>query len=123
MNPDVEVDAPALCAAAGDTAELAAQVSSDAQDAPAAVTVPGWATADAAGEATASARRQAASIAADIAQAADQIIAAVVDYEAADQRAASRVRAGEDVAKPAAARGPRRRPRNALGPFIEDNPR
>lgn len=114
MNPDFEVDTQAVRDAAADTAELAAQVSSGATDPPEQVTVPRWATADAAAEATVAVRRQAATIAADIAEAADQIIAAVVDYEDADQRAASRMRATTPTPTP------RRRPRNALGPFIEE---
>jgi len=92
-NPDIEVDGAAVRAATGSAAELAAQVSSAAQDPPAQVIVPRWSTTDAAAEATEAVRRQAANIAADIAEAADQIIAAVVDYEDADQRAASRMRA------------------------------
>ena len=114
MNPDFEVDTQAVRDAASDTAELAAEVSSGATDPPEQVTVPRWATADAAAEATLAVRRQAATLAADIAEAADQIIAAVVDYEDADQRAASRMRATAPTPTP------RRRPRNALGPFIEE---
>jgi hypothetical protein len=55
-------------------------------------TVAGWAVSDAAVSAEDVARHRLAVIGTDIAATARQIIAAVVDYEAADERAATRLR-------------------------------
>lgn len=92
MNPDFEVDVAALRAAAGDAQELAKRVADDADDLPAPVIVPRWATADAAVLATGEMGSLVGGIAAGIAETADQIVAAVVDYQDADRRAAARLR-------------------------------
>ena len=93
MNPDFEVDVAALRAAAEDARGLAKRVAADAGEVPAPVIVPRWATADAVVLATAEMGSFGAGIAAGIAATADQIVAAVVDYEDADGEAAARLRA------------------------------
>jgi hypothetical protein len=93
MNPDLAVDTAALRAAASDATAIAALVSSGVAEAPATVTLPCWATSDAAASAAGAAGHQLAGIAADIASTAQQVVAAVTAYEGADDRAASRLRA------------------------------
>lgn len=92
MSPDFEVDVAALRAAAEDARVLAKRVADDADDLPAPVIVPRWATADAAVLVTGEMGSFGAGIAAGIIATADQIVAAVVDYEDADRRAAARLR-------------------------------
>jgi hypothetical protein len=92
MNPDLEVDAHEMRAGASAVAGTAARVTSGAAEAPATATVPRWAASDAASLAADGVRRRLAETGADIAATARQIVAAVVDYEDADNRAASRLR-------------------------------
>jgi hypothetical protein len=54
--------------------------------------VPGWDTSEAATSAGEAARQRLTVVGAEIAATARQIIAAVVDYEAADERTATRFR-------------------------------
>jgi hypothetical protein len=92
MNPDLEVDAHEMRAGAAAVAGTAARVTNGAAEAPATVAVPRWAAGDAASLAADGACRRLAETAAEIAATARQIVAAVVDYEDADDRAASRLR-------------------------------
>jgi hypothetical protein len=92
MNPDLEIDAGEVRAGASAVAATAARVTSGAEP-PATVGVPRWAASDAAALAADAVRRTLAETGADIAATARQIAAAVVDYEDADDRAASRLRA------------------------------
>jgi hypothetical protein len=54
--------------------------------------VPGWVTSEAAASAAETARQRLTVVGAEIAATARQIVAAVVDYEAADGRTATRLR-------------------------------
>ncbi|HEV8175326.1 MAG TPA: hypothetical protein VGP91_16930 [Actinoplanes sp.] len=93
MNPDLEVDAHEMRAGASALAGTAARVTSGAAEAPATVAVPRWAASDVAALAADATRGLLAETGADIAATARQIVAAVVDYEDADDRAASRLQA------------------------------
>jgi hypothetical protein len=92
MHPDLEVDTGAVRSAAAAMDDLAARVSSGGSESPAPVSTPRWAATDAAGSAAEASRRQLVCTGADIAAAARQIVAAVLDYEDSDDRAASRLR-------------------------------
>ena len=92
MNPDLEIDAGELRAGASAVADTAARVTDGAAEAPATVVVPRWAAGDAASLAADATRRKLAEAGAEIAATARQIVAAVVDYQDADDRAASRLR-------------------------------
>jgi hypothetical protein len=93
MKPDLEVDAHEMRAGASALAGTAARVTSGAAEAPATVAVPRWAASDVAALAADATRGLLAQAGADIAATARQIVAAVVDYEDADDRAASRLQA------------------------------
>ena len=68
-------------------------MSAGAADTPETVAAPRWATGDATLLAADAIRRQVAEAGAGIAATAREIVAAVLDYEAADQRSATRLRA------------------------------
>ena len=90
MDRDFEVDAPAVRSAASGLAGTGDRVAAGVDAVP--ETVEGWAVSDAAASVEDFARRRLAVIGADITAAARQIIETVVDYEAADDRAATRLR-------------------------------
>lgn len=92
MSPDLEVVADALRAGSADLADTAAQLTAGAARPPTPPLVPRWATTDAATLAAEAAQQQLAGIGAALAAAARQISATAADYEAADGRAASRLR-------------------------------
>jgi hypothetical protein len=92
MNPDLEVDTGAVRAAAAAIDDLAARVSGGESESPAPVTTPRWAASDAAASAADANRRRLADAGNDIAATARQIVAAILDYEDSDERAASRLR-------------------------------
>lgn len=92
MNPDLEVDTDDLRRAASALARTADEVSAAAGQAPPAVPTPRWATSDAAALAADAARAQLAQLGTDLAETARQIVAAAAAYEAADARAAGRLR-------------------------------
>lgn len=93
MKPDLDVDATALrdCAAAVD--RTGARVAAGAAQAPPEPAVPRWDTSEAAAALTDAAHDWLAAIAADLAGTAQQLTGAADDYRAADDRAASRLRA------------------------------
>jgi hypothetical protein len=104
MSRGLEVDVPEVRRCASGLAGTGARVATGAGGMPEAgpdrasgaggmpEVVPDWATSEAAASAGEAARRRLAVVGADIAATARQIIAAVVDYEAADERAATRLR-------------------------------
>jgi hypothetical protein len=92
MHPDLEVDTGAVRSAAAAMDDLAARVTGGESESPAPVTTPRWATSDAAATAAEASRRRLVSDGADIAATARQIVAAVLDYEDSDERAAARLR-------------------------------
>jgi hypothetical protein len=93
MKPDLTVDTTEVRAAASDLAAAGGRVSAGAAGTPETVAVPRWATVDAASLAAEAIRRQVAEAGAGIAATAREIVAAVLDYEAADERSATRLRA------------------------------
>lgn len=90
MNLDLEVDVPGVRGCASGLAETAARVAGGVGGLP--DPVPGWATSDAVSAVGDVARHRLALVGADIAATAQQIIAAVIDYQAADERVAARLR-------------------------------
>lgn len=92
MNLDVEVDVSGVRGCAAGLAGVGARVAAGVGGMPEPVAVPPWATGDAAASVGDATRSRLAAIGSDIALAAQQIIAAVVDYEAADERAVTRLR-------------------------------
>jgi hypothetical protein len=90
MSRGLEIEVPEVRRCASGLAGTGARVATGADAIP--EFVPGWATSDAAASAGEAARRRLAVVGADIAATARQIIAAVIDYEAADERAATRLR-------------------------------
>jgi hypothetical protein len=92
MSPHLEVDTVAVRAVAADVSRLADRVSAALAEVPAPVPVPRWSTSDAAGDAADAARRSLAEAAWAVGEAAREIIAALHDYQAADERAESRLR-------------------------------
>jgi hypothetical protein len=92
MSPDLEVDTVAVRATAEAVDDLAARVAAGSAESPAPVTVPRWTTSDAAAETTAEGRRELAEAGWAIGETARQIIATMLDYDAADGRAAGRIR-------------------------------
>jgi hypothetical protein len=93
MNPDLEVDAEGVRDGASGLADCGARLAADLAGAPTAPVVPRWDTGDAVTLAADAARRQLGALGAGIAQTARGIAAAADDYEAADERAAARLRA------------------------------
>jgi hypothetical protein len=92
MSPDLEVDTAAVRAAAESVDDLAARVVAGAAESPQPVAVPRGAAGDAAAEAADAARRELAAVGWAIGATAREIIAAILDYDAADERAAARLR-------------------------------
>jgi hypothetical protein len=92
MSPDLEVDIAAVHAAAESVDDLAARVTAGAAESPRPVPVPRWATSDAAEEAADAVRRELAAVGWAIGATAREIIATILDYDAADERAAARLR-------------------------------
>jgi hypothetical protein len=92
MNPDLEVDADDLRRTAAAVSDTADRVTAGTRKEPAAETTPRWTTTDAAILAADAARQQLAVIGADIAETSRRILAALDDYAAADERAATRLR-------------------------------
>ena len=93
MKPDLTVDTTEVHAIASDLMAAGGRVSAGAADPPETVPTPHWATSDAAALVTEAIQRQLAEVGAGITAAADEITAAVMDYEAADERSAARMRA------------------------------
>ena len=89
--PDLEVDTKALQACVRPLRALADTMA--AASAPPSVPVPRWETSDAAAALANAARVRGRLLAADLTRAADQLSAVAHDYEAADERAAGRLRA------------------------------
>jgi hypothetical protein len=92
MTQDLEVDTGGVRECAAQIAVSGARVGAGVTEQPRAVAVPRWATTDAAAMAADQARQRLTALGAEITAMADQILAAVVDYEAADDRAADRLR-------------------------------
>jgi hypothetical protein len=92
MSPDLAVDAGALRACAFALADTGARLTTGAARPPIPPLVPHWATTDAAALAAEMAQQQLADIGAALTAATRQMAAAAADYEAADARAAQRLR-------------------------------
>jgi hypothetical protein len=92
MSPDLEVDADALRACSSALADTGAQLAAGAARPPTTPPVPRWPTTDAATLAGAAVQQQLAGIAAELAATTRQIAATAAEYEAADARAAGRLR-------------------------------
>jgi hypothetical protein len=93
MNPDLTVDTTEVRAAASELSAAGRRVSAAAVDPPEPVSAPRWATSDATALAAEAIRRQLTELGAGITATAHEIVATAMDYEAADERAAVRVRA------------------------------
>jgi hypothetical protein len=93
MKSDLDVDAGAVRDCASAVADSGARVAAGAAQAPPAVLVPRWATADAASALTATAQAGLGTLASRMTAAGQQLSATADDYEAADVRAADRLRA------------------------------
>ena len=93
MKPDLTVDSTEVRAAASDLSAAGRRMSADAMDPPDPVSAPRWATGDATALATEAIRRQLSELGAGITATAREIVAAIMDYDAADERAAVRMRA------------------------------
>jgi hypothetical protein len=93
MKPDLTVDTTEVRAAASDLSAAGRQVSAAAMDPPDPVSAPRWATCDATALAAEAIRRQLSELGVGITVTAREIVAAVLDYDAADERAAVRMRA------------------------------
>ena len=94
MTSDLEVDTDGLRACATALVGTAADVRTGLDRSPPSVPrAPGWATADAAGALLAAAARELAEIGDAIAATGRHVSAAATEYEAADVRAATRLRA------------------------------
>jgi hypothetical protein len=93
MKPDLTVDTTEVRAAASDLGAAGRHMSADAMDPPDPVSAPRWTTSDATALATEAIRRQLSGLGAGISATAQEIVAAVTDYDATDERAAVRMRA------------------------------
>jgi hypothetical protein len=93
MKSDLDVDAEALRDCASAVAGSGARVAAGATQAPPTALVPRWATADAASALTTAAQTWLATLASRVTAASRQLTATADDYEAADVRAAQRLRA------------------------------
>ena len=94
MKADLTVDTTEVRAIASRLGAAGGRVSAGAADAPETVMTPRWATSDAATLASEAFRRQLAEVGGGITATAREMAAATVDYEAADERSAARMRAG-----------------------------
>jgi hypothetical protein len=93
MTSDLTIDAEGVHACAAGLADTAATVRTGLhRSPPLVVTDDGWATAEAGDALVTAAARQLATIGAAIADTADRLHRAATDYEAADDRAAARLR-------------------------------
>ena len=92
MNSDLEVDTDDLRRTAAAVAGTATRVTAGTWQEPFVDGTPRWATADAAALAADAAREQLAVLGADIADIARRMVEAAAAYEAADDRAAARLR-------------------------------
>jgi hypothetical protein len=92
MNPDLEVDPDDLRRIVAALSGTASRVTGAGAHAPAPIPSPRWATVDAATQAAESARAELARLGADLAETARRITEAATSYEAADARAAARLR-------------------------------
>jgi hypothetical protein len=92
MSPDLEVDADALRACSSALADTGARVSAGATRPPIPPLVPRWATTDAAALAADGAWHHLDGIGAGLAAIARQTATTAAEYEAADARAARRLR-------------------------------
>ena len=90
VNRGLEVDVPEVRRCASGLADAGGLVAAGAGRTP--ESAPGWVTSEAAVAAGEAARHRLTVVGAEIAATARQIIAAVVDYEAADERTATRLR-------------------------------
>ena len=93
MKPDLSVDTANVRTTASGLAATGERVSAGVAETPATVAVPRWRTSEAASLAADAIRRLLAEAGADITATAREIVAAVADYEAADDRSATRLRA------------------------------
>lgn len=93
MQPDLAVDTTEVRATASELDAAGTRVSTGAKETPETVATPRWATTDALALAAEAIRRQVADAGAGITATAREIVAAVVDYEATDERSATRLRA------------------------------
>ena len=93
MKSDLDVDAGAVRDRASAMAGNGARVVAGAAQAPPAVLVPRWATSDAAAALTTAAQAGLAAIGSDMTAASRQLTATADAYDAADGRAAHRLRA------------------------------
>jgi Excreted virulence factor EspC, type VII ESX diderm len=93
MNPDLTVDTTEVRATASGLAASGERVSAGAADPPDPVPAPRWATTDAAALATEAIRRQLARLGAGLTGIAREIDTTARDYQAADERSATRLRA------------------------------
>ena len=91
MKSDLEVDADAVRGCASALAETAAEVHAGAT-APQAVAMPRWQTTATAESLAGAMERALATLAGDLETLRGAVLAAVTDYEAADQRTADRLR-------------------------------
>jgi hypothetical protein len=92
MNPDLAVDTTEVRTTASDLAAAGDRVSAGAVDPPDPVPAPRWATTDAAALATEAIRRQLEQLGAGITATAREILTSTLDYDAADERSATRMR-------------------------------
>lgn len=91
-NDNLEITIDAVRSCASTLNQVGAHVSGGAAESPPTVSVPHWATSDAAGQAAARAAADLRSLGDSIAATARQIVAAVLEYEDADGRSATRLR-------------------------------
>jgi len=92
MNSDLEVDTDDLRRTASAVTDTATRVTAGTLQEPTVDGTPRWSTTEAAALAAGAARGQIAVLGADIADTARRIVAAAEAYEAADDRAAARLR-------------------------------
>ena len=93
MKSDLDVDAGAVRDCASAMAGSGARVAAGAAQAPPAALIPRWATSDTASALTTAAQAGLATIASQMTKASWQLTVTADDYEAADGRAAHRLRA------------------------------
>jgi hypothetical protein len=91
-NADLKINTDAVRTGASTVNRVGARVAGSASAAPPTVSVPRWATSDAAALASARAATDLTGLGDSVAATARQILAAVLDYEDADARTAGRLR-------------------------------
>jgi hypothetical protein len=92
MTHDLEVDAGGLRECAAAVADTGGRVGAGVAGAPVTVPAPHWETTEATSLAADATRQRLADLGLEIAAMARQIIATAIDYEGADERAATRLR-------------------------------